>query len=96
MSLPERRQPHSIVQAHLANSLPGEITADHIDTAAQAFLDLVVASHFDNAEEARRTAQPHSGVVVERPVRFCDGAYFEVVRPHFQRWRRGADPSLPA
>jgi hypothetical protein len=26
-------------------------------------------------------AQPHSGVVVERPVRFADGAYLEVVRP---------------
>src|SRR6476469_7546606 len=31
--------------------------------------------------EAQPPAQPHSGVVVERPVRFCDGAYFEVVRP---------------
>ena len=26
-------------------------------------------------------AQPHSGVVVERPIRFADGAYLEVVRP---------------
>ena len=30
-------------------------------------------------------AQPHSGVVVERPVRFGDGAYIEVVRPAAQR-----------
>jgi hypothetical protein len=31
--------------------------------------------------EAQPPAQPHRGVVVDRPVRFCDGAYFEVVRP---------------
>src|SRR5207237_5279399 len=31
--------------------------------------------------DAQPPAQPHSGVVVERPVRFGDGAYFEVVRP---------------
>src|ERR1700737_1346461 len=31
--------------------------------------------------EAQPPAQPHSGVVVDRPVRLCDGAYFEVVRP---------------
>ena len=30
---------------------------------------------------AQPPAQPHSGVVVDRPVRFRDGAYFEVVRP---------------
>ncbi|MFZ2140959.1 MAG: hypothetical protein WAV78_29240, partial [Xanthobacteraceae bacterium] len=35
--------------------------------------------------KAQPPAQPHSGVVVERPVRFCDGAYFEVVRPSAQR-----------
>src|SRR6266702_2538973 len=35
--------------------------------------------------EAQPPAQPHSGVVVERPVRLCDGAYFEVVRPSAQR-----------
>ena len=31
--------------------------------------------------EAQPPAQPHSGVVVDRPVRLGDGAYFEVVRP---------------
>ena len=31
--------------------------------------------------EAQPPAQPHSGVVVDRPIRFGDGAYFEVVRP---------------
>src|SRR6266851_1790551 len=30
---------------------------------------------------AQPPAQPHSGVVVDRPIRFGDGAYFEVVRP---------------
>src|SRR4029077_93885 len=30
-------------------------------------------------------AQPHSGVVVDRPVRLVDGAYIEVVRPSAQR-----------
>src|ERR1700687_5843672 len=35
--------------------------------------------------DAQPPAQPHSGVVVDRPVRFRDGAYFEVVRPSAQR-----------
>src|SRR5260370_39149859 len=30
-------------------------------------------------------AQPHSRVVVERPIRFADDAYLEVVRPSAQR-----------
>src|SRR5262245_807991 len=34
---------------------------------------------------AQPPAQPHSGVVVNRPVRFGDSAYFEVVRPSAQR-----------
>src|SRR5215475_11192494 len=35
--------------------------------------------------DAQPPAQPHSGVVVDRPVRFGDGAYFKVVRPSAQR-----------
>src|SRR5207245_8150670 len=35
--------------------------------------------------EAQPPAQPHSCVVVERPIRFADGAYLEVVRPSAQR-----------
>src|ERR1700686_1940182 len=35
--------------------------------------------------EAQPPAQPHSGVVVDHPVRFGDGAYFEVVRPSAYR-----------
>src|SRR5262249_40206161 len=35
--------------------------------------------------EAQPPAQPHSGVVVDRPIRFGDGAYLEVVRPSTQR-----------
>src|SRR3979490_3647341 len=35
--------------------------------------------------DAQPPAQPHSGVVVDRPIRFGDGAYFEVVRPPAQR-----------
>ena len=35
--------------------------------------------------EAQPPAQPHSGVVVDRPVRLRDGAYLEVVRPSSQR-----------
>jgi transposase len=47
--------------------------------------------------EAQPPAQPHSGVVVERPVRFCDGAYFEVVRPSAQRTvQRRPEPLLRA
>src|SRR5215203_6172642 len=46
-------------------------------SSALASPDLVV--------EAQPPAQPHSGVVVDRPVRLRDGAYFEVVRPSAQR-----------
>src|ERR1700757_4601868 len=35
--------------------------------------------------DAQPPAQPHSGVVVDRPIRFGDGAYIEVVRPSAQR-----------
>src|SRR5262245_65020594 len=35
--------------------------------------------------EAQPPAQPRSRVVVERPIRFGDGAYFEVVGPSAQR-----------
>src|SRR6201998_52024 len=35
--------------------------------------------------EAQPPAQPHRCVVVERPIRFADGAYLEVVRPSAQR-----------
>src|SRR6185437_14326915 len=35
--------------------------------------------------DAQPPAQPHSGVVVERPVRLGDGSYLEVVRPSAQR-----------
>ena len=36
--------------------------------------------------EAQPPAQPHSCVGVERPVRFSDGAYIEVVRPRSVRF----------
>src|SRR5215472_4239683 len=35
--------------------------------------------------EAQPPAQPHSGVVIDRPIRLVDGAYLEVVRPSAQR-----------
>src|SRR6476620_7418274 len=35
--------------------------------------------------DAQPPAQPHSGVVVGRPIRLVDGAYLEVVRPSAQR-----------
>src|ERR1700756_3891366 len=35
--------------------------------------------------DAQPPAQPHSGVVVDRPVRLVDGAYVEVVGPSAQR-----------
>src|SRR5215467_11173799 len=35
--------------------------------------------------DAQPPAQPHSGVVVDCPVRLVDGAYIEVVRPSAQR-----------
>src|ERR1700757_3831715 len=45
--------------------------------------------------DAQPPAQPHSGVVVDRPVRFGDGTYFEVVRPSAQRAVRGFGFVLP-
>ena len=47
---------------------------------------------------AQPPAQPHSRIVVERPIRLVDGAYVEVVRPsaqravHFAHQRRGLLP----
>jgi hypothetical protein len=38
--------------------------------------------------DAQPSAQPHSGVVVDRPVRLGDGANIEVVRPSAQRARK--------
>src|ERR1700751_866552 len=35
--------------------------------------------------DAQPPAQPHSSVVVDRPIRFGDRAYIEVVRPSAQR-----------
>src|ERR1700674_2593899 len=35
--------------------------------------------------DAQPPAQPHSGVVVDHPIRFADGTYVEVVRPSAQR-----------
>src|SRR5215471_18374678 len=35
--------------------------------------------------DAQPPAQPHSSVVVDRPIRLVDGAYIEVVRPSAQR-----------
>src|SRR5437899_784684 len=34
---------------------------------------------------AQPPTQPHRGIAVDRPVRFVDGAYLEVVRPSAQR-----------
>ena len=41
--------------------------------SAPALSDLVL--------DAQPPAQPHRGVAVDHPIRFGDGAYFEVVRP---------------
>src|ERR1700751_3838147 len=35
--------------------------------------------------DAQPPAQPQSGIVVDRPIRFGDGAYVKVVRPSAQR-----------
>jgi hypothetical protein len=66
-----RAQAYSGVRARSAHR------GARVDRSRPASPDLVL--------DAQPPAQPPSGVVVDRPVRFGDGAYFEVVRP--STWR---------
>src|SRR6202043_2576142 len=63
---------------------PAQSCEPEVPVKVREWISSVLASP-DLVLEAQPPAQPHSGVVVERPVRLDDGAYFEVVRPSAQR-----------
>src|ERR1700756_216649 len=71
---------------HPRHVVPKRSQADESEVPVQVreWIGPALASP-DLVLDAQPPAQPHSGVVVDRPIRFCDGAYFKVVRPSAQR-----------
>src|SRR5246500_1091773 len=63
---------------------PAQAYEPEVPVKVREWISSALASP-DLVLEAQPPAQPHSGVVVDRPVRLGDGAYFEVVRPSAQR-----------
>src|SRR5258708_28195050 len=63
---------------------PAQAYEPEVPVKVREWISSALASP-DLVLEAQPPAQPHSGVVVDRPVRLDDGAYFEVVRPSAQR-----------
>src|SRR5688572_2533552 len=63
---------------------PGQAYEPEVPVQVREWISPALASP-DLVLEAQPPAQPHSGVVVERPIRLVDGAYLEVVRPSAQR-----------
>jgi len=63
---------------------PGQTYETIVPVKVREWIRPALASP-DLVLEAQPPTQPHSGVVVERPVRLVDGAYLEVVRPSAQR-----------
>ena len=59
---------------------PAQAYEPEVPVKVREWISSALASP-DLVLDAQPPAQPHSGVVVDRPVRFRDGAYFEVVRP---------------
>src|SRR5712691_3562492 len=59
---------------------PAQAYEPEVPVKVREWISSALASP-DLVLEAQPPAQPHSGVVVDRPVRLDDGAYFEVVRP---------------
>src|SRR5215510_12928737 len=71
---------------HPRHVVPKRSQADELEVPVQVreWIGPALASP-DLVLDAQPPTQPHSGVVVDRPVRFGDGTYFEVVRPSAQR-----------
>src|ERR1700731_4332058 len=65
-------------------SKPAQTYEPEVPIKVREWISPALASP-DLVLDAQPPAQPHSGVVVDHPVRFGDGAYFEVVRPSAQR-----------
>src|SRR5712692_188502 len=63
---------------------PAQAYEPEVPVKVREWISSALASP-DLVLEAQPPAQPHSGVVVERPVRLRDGAYLEVVCPSAQR-----------
>src|SRR5215216_5994725 len=63
---------------------PAQAYEPEVPVKVREWISSALASP-DLVLETQPPAQPHSGVVVDRPVRLGDGAYFEVVRPSAQR-----------
>src|ERR1700746_3057091 len=63
---------------------PGQAYETEVPVEVREWISPAPASP-DLVLGAQPPTQPHSGVVVDRPVRFVDGAYLEVVRPSAQR-----------
>src|SRR5512140_143112 len=63
---------------------PAQAYEPEVPVKVREWISSALASP-DLVLEAQPPAQPHSGVVVDRPIRLDDGAYFEVVRPSAQR-----------
>src|SRR6476659_1044883 len=59
---------------------PAQAYEPEVPVKVREWISPALASS-DFVLDAQPPTQPHSGVVVDRPVRFGDGAYFEVVRP---------------
>src|SRR6266481_1555683 len=59
---------------------PGQAYEPEVPVKVREWISPSLASP-DLVLEAQPPTQPHSGVVVERPIRLVDGAYLEVVRP---------------
>src|SRR5246127_2781722 len=63
---------------------PAQAYESEVPVEVREWISPALASP-DLVLDAQPPAQPHSGVVVDRPVRLVDGAYVEVVRPSAQR-----------
>src|SRR3977135_3139565 len=75
---PSRLRPRHVVPK------PAQAYEPEVPVKVREWISPALASP-DLVLEAQPPAQPHSCVVVERPIRFADGAYLEVVRPSAQR-----------
>src|SRR5260370_39161818 len=73
-----RRHPRHVVPK------PGQTYEPEVPVKVREWIGPALASP-DLVLDAQPPAQPHSCVGVERPVRFGDGSYIEVVRPSAQR-----------
>src|SRR5260221_13095290 len=82
MQIPRIRLSDKISRLHPRHVVPKPAQAYELEVPVKVreWIGPAPASP-DLVLEAQPPAQPHRGVVVDRPIRFGDGAYLEVVRP---------------